>query len=35
MGITYQEPFKAFRFWVGGEWGGGAVAGFSVVSGVK
>ena len=35
MGITYQEPFKAFRFLVEVESGGVAVAAFSEFSGVK
>ena len=35
MGVTYQEPFKAFRFLVEGESGGVAVAAFTHFSGVK
>ena len=35
MGITYQKPFKAFRFLVEVESGGVAVAAFSEFSGVK
>lgn len=35
MGITYQEPFKAFRFLVEVESGGAVVAAFSQFSGVK
>ena len=35
MGITYQEPFKAFRFLVEVESGGVVVAAFSQFSGVK
>ena len=35
MGVTYQEPFKAFRFLVEVESGGVAVAAFTHFSGVK
>lgn len=35
MGVTYQEPFKAFRFLVEVESGGVAVAAFAHFSGVK
>lgn len=35
MGITYQEPFKAFRFLVEVENGGVVVAAFAQFSGVK
>ena len=35
MGITYQEPFQAFRFLVEVESGGAVVAAFSQFSGVK